>query len=122
MLPEVVKTQHQKHHRFFTDFFTKNTPQEDPKIHQKSVKMGEGHWGIALFEAKNTQNINFDAPSPILTLWEAILEPPGTILGAILDPLAVILDAPGPINTATNPDQLPTIQLIWPGGMREAIE
>ena len=63
-----------------------------------------------------------DAPRPIWTPWETILEPLGAILEAILDPLGVILDAQGPISTATNTAQLLTVKLIWPGGMREAIE
>ena len=78
----------------------------EPQIHQKSVKVGDPHWGIAFFEAKVTPKIDFERSQVDFKSRGCILEPFWTHFGE---------------KTFRNPTKIHP-HTIWPGGMRGAIE
>ena len=80
----------------------------EPKIHKKSVKVGDPHWGIAFFYAKSAQKIDFHRS-------KADVDPLGSHFGASRGHFGSLREQ----FWAKKRRNLPN---IWPGGMREAIE
>ena len=90
-------------------FFTKNTPQEDPQIHQKCVKMGEHHWPRALFERTNAQKIDLERSKADFGASWGSFGPSRSYFGSPQEQFLM--------KKTTN-----STHHCWPGGMREAIE
>ena len=64
MVPKARKKQHRKNNRFFNNFFTKIASKWEPKIDEKSIKMGDHFWVRALLETKVTPKIDFVRSKP----------------------------------------------------------
>ncbi len=83
--PESSKKQHRKNIWFFYIFLAKIASKLEPKIDEKSIKMGGARWVNRFFKAEVTPKIDFERSKPYF-------ESPGCHFGSILEPLGAILD------------------------------
>ena len=85
VVPKARKKQHRKNIWFFYIFLAKIASKWEPKIDEKSIKMGGARWVNRFFKAEVTPKIDFERSKPHF-------EPPGCNFRSILEPLGAILD------------------------------